>query len=151
MGGECQKCISEEDIEYTYFIKAKKLGHIKIGVSNNVARRLKDLQACSPDKLILLGKVPNNGHTAEKVVHNTFQHYRLHGEWFQGTVEIHKIIAGWLAEDRVIEPAKPKEERSKFFGKAWTKRPVINSENQISFSIKGLRDAKGLDSVIDDL
>lgn len=41
-----------------------------------------DLQACSPDKLYLVGSIPHRAHSDEKRLHRILSPFHLHGEWF---------------------------------------------------------------------
>lgn len=73
---------SRTDIWLTYFIRARGMGDIKIGKSNQVRARLRalftgasrglDLVACYPAPI-----------SHEKELHQEFDHLRLCGEWFR--------------------------------------------------------------------
>jgi y4mF family transcriptional regulator len=77
---------------YAYFAHAEKTGLIKIGKAVNVQSRLKSLQHGSPDKLTLLGVIPESN-MSEEELHKEFSKYRSHGEWFQSSQEILDFIA----------------------------------------------------------
>lgn len=62
----------------TYFIRSGEL--VKIGVSNNVQRRLKQLTTGNGRSMELLGVIPEN---IEKQLHSLFAQYRVNGEWFK--------------------------------------------------------------------
>ena len=70
---------------YIYFIK-DNLGHIKIGVAQNVKTRLSSLQTANPMQLELyqVFKVENINvaHRIEQRLHSHFRDYRIKGEWF---------------------------------------------------------------------
>ncbi len=71
---------AERDV---YFVQAERLGLIKIGVATDVMSRLRSLQACSPDRLVLLGLLRcHNFGRSEKEIHARFEAFRAHGEWF---------------------------------------------------------------------
>jgi hypothetical protein len=74
---------------YTYFIKAKKMSAIKVGITTCVLQRLTALQTASPYKLKLMGYI--NG-DREKEIHKIFEKDRLHGEWFSETQELVNFI-----------------------------------------------------------
>lgn len=63
-----------------YFIQTLN-GEIKIGMAQDVAKRLAGLQTAHPVKLTLLA-VAEGGSEQEKAYHRQFAEHRLHGEWF---------------------------------------------------------------------
>src|SRR5512146_2055560 len=67
---------------YIYFIQAKDGGPVKIGWTYNPVRRLKDLQAASPYKLVVRKVVPGT-QRLEHYLHQRYEAYRLEGEWFE--------------------------------------------------------------------
>jgi hypothetical protein len=75
-----------------YFVQGTATRHIKIGVAKCAIKRLKTLQIGSPDKLVLLGTIPNLPLGEEAVYHAHFSTYRLHGEWFEESAEILSFI-----------------------------------------------------------
>jgi len=74
-----------------YFIRSAG-GPIKIGVSNNVPKRLRGLQTSSPYKLELACTVVG-GAMQEPEYHALFAEHRLEGEWFSPAPEIEAEIA----------------------------------------------------------
>lgn len=73
-----------------YFITSGE--HVKIGVSDNPGRRLKQMQTAQPAPLVLAGSMP--GHFGlERELHRIFKKYRTHGEWFKLTAVISRFIA----------------------------------------------------------
>jgi hypothetical protein len=77
-----------KEIQTLYFIQQGDNGPIKIGVSTNPYQRLRALQVGSPQKLHLLKVIE-----AEEIeVHKTFQHLRLHGEWFRPKEDLLQFI-----------------------------------------------------------
>ena len=74
-----------------YFIQAGVNGAIKIGYTDNVGKRLKQIQTGNPHKLNLL-KVVNGGFDVESSIHKLFSEYRLEGEWFTPSREIMEYI-----------------------------------------------------------
>lgn len=90
-------------IREVYFIRAKTLGHIKIGVSDNSRKRLALIQKHSPDELELLGVLEcRNKGALEKQLHLRFAADRLHGEWFTPSPALMEIIqmAEWPEPQR---------------------------------------------------
>jgi hypothetical protein len=69
-------------------VKASATAPIKIGVSNDITRRLMTAQTNNPRKLEIRLKLgPLGGAEAydlENHLHKSIQSYRLRGEWFSG-------------------------------------------------------------------
>lgn len=75
--------------QYVYFMQGA--GLVKIGVANDVGKRMRDLQCGSPILLSLIGfMVGDERH--EKDLHVKFAHLRQHGEWFLLNDEITSFI-----------------------------------------------------------
>lgn len=74
--------LHDEYFDQVYFVQAAESGRIKIGVSKNPARRLRNMQVDSPEKLDLLFYVKGS-FALEKDLHERFSRLRLLGEWFQ--------------------------------------------------------------------
>ncbi|MGN7160813.1 GIY-YIG nuclease family protein [Sphingomonas sp. SAFR-052] len=73
-----------------YFIRSEA-GPIKIGVSNDVRKRLKGLQTSSPYKLSI-ACIKRCAAMEEGAYHERFAAHRLHGEWFSPAPEIEAEI-----------------------------------------------------------
>lgn len=67
---------------YVYFVQGECGGPIKIGHSQNVAQRMKELQTGYPDILKLIGMIPGNV-ALETKIHQELEGYRTKGEWFK--------------------------------------------------------------------
>jgi hypothetical protein len=68
-------------------------GHIKIGHSGNVYKRLKSLQTASPRELRVVGILRSDDRaTVEQQWHRRFAHLMTRGEWFQATPELISAI-----------------------------------------------------------
>lgn len=67
-----------------YFIQEKGLfrNRVKIGYTDNIRSRLRDLQSASPSKLKIL-LILSGDEQDEYIYHQRFARYRLHGEWFK--------------------------------------------------------------------
>ncbi len=64
-----------------YFLLNRHSNLLKIGFSQDVERRVKDLQFASGQDLVLLRTEPG-ARSEEKSLHIRFQHLRVKGEWF---------------------------------------------------------------------
>jgi len=77
---------------HVYFVESGEGGPIKIGWSQNVERRITELQVANAHKLHLLGVVPGTM-KKEGELHAKFSHLRMEAEWFQNSPEIHGYLA----------------------------------------------------------
>lgn len=68
--------------EYVYVIGAADSHLVKIGRTNNVSKRLGELQRMSPIRLEVLWQT-EGGSWLEAALHRTFKDARAHGEWFE--------------------------------------------------------------------
>jgi hypothetical protein len=74
-----------------YFVTAGEGGPIKIGWSQDVYRRMEELQTANPHKLVLIGKL--RGTMADEArVHSLFSRFRIQSEWFKHVPEILEFI-----------------------------------------------------------
>lgn len=89
-----------ETIKNLYFIEGA--GRIKIGIAINPMERLKTLQGCSPVPLKLLLYIFRGVETEERL-HNFFQYYRSHHEWFWINEPLKNLIER-LKELLVLKP-----------------------------------------------
>lgn len=77
-----------------YFVRALKLGLIKIGQTDCALTRLGNMQTGSPDRLELLGVIIGGDAVAvERSLHRRFARSRLHGEWFRPSEALLAYIA----------------------------------------------------------
>ena len=73
-------------IDFVYIINVVGTNKYKIGRSNDINRRLRQLQTGSPDKLTLYDIFTcADCSTLEPMIHKTFAKFRLNGEWFKFT------------------------------------------------------------------
>jgi len=70
-----------------YFVLNTRSKAVKIGFSDDPAKRLDDLQIASPDRLKLLGVSPG-GRLEEAALHAQFADQHLRGEWFRAAPEL---------------------------------------------------------------
>ncbi len=75
-----------------YFIQNQKTGHIKIGKSIAVNKRLNGLSREVGDPLELLGVIEGYSDLEYKL-HSQFQDIRIHGEWFMNSPELLEFIS----------------------------------------------------------
>ena len=74
---------------YVYAIRNNHTGRIKLGISENPERRLKELQIGNDCELELLAyREAANRFKDEKAIHNKHQHLRVRGEWFAAPVAV---------------------------------------------------------------
>lgn len=63
-------------------------GYYKIGVSKNPPKRVKQLQTGNAEKITLIHTFESDiPFVVEKAVKNFYSSYRVHGEWFNLTLE----------------------------------------------------------------
>jgi hypothetical protein len=86
-----------------YFVAAD--GAIKIGFSANVSKRMAQLQTGAACKLQLLAIQPGASRAVEKLLHQTFQEFRLEGEWFRDNRIIRRFAAMVAAGARPVDLA----------------------------------------------
>lgn len=79
-------------MQYLYIIKCNQF--YKIGITNNVKKRLKDLQSGNPYILELIGSFEvKNPRLAESVFHNLLSRKNVVNEWFElNTEELSLLI-----------------------------------------------------------
>lgn len=87
-----------------YFIQGQMSGLIKIGISQDPEARLRQMQSGSPEELSLLKQVKGY-HEDEKMLHKRLDDYRVHGEWFEPSRDVHILID--LIEDFPIRAQTP--------------------------------------------
>jgi hypothetical protein len=104
------------DTRRVYFIEAGKGGSIKIGVANDVASRLRDLQCANPRPLRLIVAVLG-GYADEKRLHHRFKAERTSGEWFKGNGAVRAFatsLIGMSDEEQavaIVHQPKPSKAR----------------------------------------
>lgn len=84
--------------EYLYFIQLQNSdGFIKIGVANDVEKRVADIQGAVPYDVTILKVVqgafgPGRSFGLERIFHSKFAHLRVRGEWFRPEPELLEAI-----------------------------------------------------------
>lgn len=89
-----------------YFIEDKSSRAIKIGVANDPAARLAELQVGNPDRLVLLGAIPG-GYADEMKLHERFADHRCGGEWFRDHPSIRAAIGELIARYGMTSGSRP--------------------------------------------
>lgn len=77
-----------------YFIRSGEDGPVKIGVTRNVAARVRNLQTGSAHKLIVIRTI-EAGEIIERRAHAYFAKFRLHGEWFKYSSQMLQWMPHW--------------------------------------------------------
>ncbi|SHH53750.1 GIY-YIG nuclease family protein [Ferrimonas marina] len=94
------------DGQHVYFALDRQRGQVKIGVSADVARRLKRVERrYGRQDLQLLAVIPYGGRASESALHQTFRRLRCQGggegrEWFRVTRDLMGYV---LKLNRVVE------------------------------------------------
>jgi hypothetical protein len=73
-----------------YVISARPEGPVKLGISADPDQRVRELQTGHPEPLKVLHREPvdlERVRLFERLLHRDNNHHRLHGEWFNLTVE----------------------------------------------------------------
>ena len=92
-----QKSLRETRKGYVYLIKNRHTGNYKIGISKNVASRLKTLNSAAGGGLELLHTIESSDmRRTESELHERFAFARLQNEWFalqpENVEKIQKIV-----------------------------------------------------------
>jgi hypothetical protein len=72
----------EQPVSFVYALQCEETSRVKIGITQNVRQRLKDIRAMCSTNLRLILCVPAIGQEVELFLHREFDRFRLHGEWF---------------------------------------------------------------------
>lgn len=78
---------------HIYFIRRGDDGPIKIGVAQDVQKRLSGLQCASAETLTLLATTSESEGFTERTLHKRFAACRESGEWFTATAELLALVA----------------------------------------------------------
>lgn len=80
---------SAPPVERIYAIEGG--GYVKIGISFSPEDRIAALQTGNPHQLRLVGSIPGSK-TIEKAIHALLQDSGKHGEWFEPTDEVGRVV-----------------------------------------------------------
>lgn len=89
---------------HLYAIRARDGGPIKLGISNNPASRLAQLQTAHHAELELIATTPGTD-IDERDMHRLFEQSRLRGEWFEDSPHLQEVLSTWE-----VPPPEPGEE-----------------------------------------
>ena len=79
--------------EYVYFLQITEKGPIKIGLTRNVQRRLKQAQTFNYEKVKLLGYIEGSQSLETKLIHR-YAEYQIRGEWFSYNLDLNNLAKG---------------------------------------------------------
>lgn len=79
-----------------YFVQARTLGFIKIGVTVDIGSRINSIQVGCPDHVDLIGGIADRrAYHLELALHARFADDRHRGEWFRPSEALLAFIARW--------------------------------------------------------
>ena len=107
----------------TYFIHDEASGAVKIGIADDVPRRLSALQIGNPNPLTLVGTIPG-GPREESKLHRQFATHHRRGEWFSSTPGIMAAIRDLI--HRFAETDATYEEHDTIFSISWCRKAVTS-------------------------
>lgn len=83
----------EENGNFIYLARESISGRIKIGVSKNPEKRVKQLNTGNPEIIELIAKYSANEqpYKSEAILHDAFKKTRLHGEWFSKETDVSRL------------------------------------------------------------
>ena len=76
---------------FVYFVQSGGDGPIKIGWTQDLDRRIGELQTANAHPLRLIGYLPGSMRD-EGAMHARFGHLRMEAEWFRNSPEIHAFL-----------------------------------------------------------
>jgi hypothetical protein len=87
--------LSQKHLGYLYFISEEQFNNkVKIGISKNPEKRLKQLQTGNPNKLVIIHTIQSPDYKLlERTLHDICGDLRLVGEWFElSESDLNKLI-----------------------------------------------------------
>lgn len=90
----------DRDAQHVYFFQRGEGGPIKIGATNDLARRFKELQTGCAEPLLVLGVAILGGRSMERRLHDLFADDRLNGEWFRPSELLYEIAGDYAGAIR---------------------------------------------------
>ena len=89
--------------QYIYIIEAGDFKHVKIGLSENPRRRVKQLQTGHHERLHLAVATPGTS-ADEGRIHEELSHARISGEWFDGSdSRVSRFICDMMSASEWVE------------------------------------------------
>lgn len=86
-----------------YVIAAPEMKIMKIGVSREPLRRMKDIQVSFPTHLEIIAVIPKGGTKEERSFHRAMHEFRRQGEWFEMTDESMQLLNGLLSDHPFLD------------------------------------------------
>lgn len=104
-----------EGYRYVYILQCSETHRIKIGIADDLARRIRQIQSTSATELEVLTYFVAHGQDAqafENYLHRRLADSRLHGEWFGWTDDVKRVIEHMVAQERnMVEAIEAKARR----------------------------------------
>jgi hypothetical protein len=100
---------TDHQSRWVYFVQSGgEFGPVKIGITNNIAKRLEALNTHGPEPVRCLHKL-DCGSTAEarameSNLHHLFAAHRIHGEWFRWNDEFVDLLKGLIQIEKTFGP-----------------------------------------------
>jgi hypothetical protein len=80
---------------YVYLVQQGYTGPIKIGLADNVCKRITELQVGNPIELLLIAVIGpisrKEAEHLERSLHKKFKHKHIRGEWFKHSIDMSAI------------------------------------------------------------
>lgn len=96
LADDCERLSRVKTI--VYIVQMVKAKHVKIGVANDMTKRLRGLQSGNPERLKVVHTLAGD-YTDEKHLHGALAAWRLSGEWFVWREPV-KLAVALLKEGR---------------------------------------------------
>ena len=112
------------DMYHVYFVKSKDQNAIKIGMAKDIVKRVKTLQIGSSSVLHIIGYIPcykgkKEAEVLERALHQKYDEFNLHGEWFKDTFPIEELdFREWKGKS-----CYPPKDKAEVFAKHVSKKP----------------------------
>jgi predicted GIY-YIG superfamily endonuclease len=75
-------------VKFVYLLKLSESGYYKIGHTNNINKRIKELSTGNPEEIVLISKYSSKYYKEiENYLHNIHKFYNIKGEWFNLDIE----------------------------------------------------------------
>jgi hypothetical protein len=87
-----------------YVIRCRETGRLKVGISEDIPRRLHSLRHSSPTELVLELWVEHGGFGLEQRIHGVLHAYRLKGEWFRSDPMVLFLIKQAISDASINAP-----------------------------------------------
>ena len=88
-----------------YFIRSGNSDYCKIGITDNLPRRIKALQTGNPETLKCLGVIYGDA-ASERLIHIKLSKYKIRGEWYQ-LAEALQMLDGCKKKSIMEQVAEP--------------------------------------------